>query len=956
MKNKSFIRLIKIFPAILIFSLSVYAQTKLPQSSIKTVYIIPTSHYDFGFVEPPDQVRERAARHLDEVLRMAETDPEFRWTIESIWQVNEWIKRQKPASSVLPKDEAKINRLMNQIKSGKIALSTAWGSMHTDFMGAEELNRLFYDYKNLSRKYGVNSKLALMDDVPGHPTSIPAVMAGSGANYLVVGANLFLQSATSLAPGNVPFYWQSPDGSKVLTWISQAKRGGYTEGMTDYYLDPYTLDPYTAKTPFDMFNPERAGKKTPLQIQEIGITELLNRYNAGKYKYDAAMVMFAHDFVEPSNVKNLERGVREWNTKHKEIQLKIATPNDFFKYIETKYGSQLPTFKGEWSGLWSEAKTQSPQISALARYAHDHAPASETLWSAIAMTRNIPFPTGNETSIYDRMLTYDEHSGAGNTGWIQLNERRLLEEQNRQYVGFMQEAKNELDFLFNQGLNLLAQPSRYDSAQPEKNQNAWNLMVYNPLSWTRSDVVQIKSPRENLKITKIKQSSDDKEISFDVDTNGNVIFVARNVPAFGYSTFKIETKAGTNLPVFAGANIPTLVSEEGTGISNDFISIKMRPDGNVESIYDVKAKREIVNNRGELPFNQFLRVEGSQGSNLPQNFPAEISVERGEQMQRIVVHRPRAANYVTFVTLYDDLNRVEIRNEIDRSALPFPGGENNWSDSYYFAFPFALSKENLKIMRGGQRWFDKLPDDYLPGARQDSVTTQHAIGLTDGANSVTLAHRQAFHFAYAGFVDAKIQPKGAPPEFPAMYTGKFPLPEATVYSRAFRSTAQADTVDLGIVNFQTVEPGLSNGIAFDYAISAGGVFDQIAAWQAGANFNVPLRGIYVNVPPSAKERSFFSINQPNVQIVTIKPLFASVNHGEVGATPLNPQLNKVFVIRLQEFAGKATTASINLPVKIKSATMLNLTEDQITQNITTIVPLTVNLKPFETATVKVEIE
>lgn len=950
-KLKTFHRII--LPAIILglvcgISFNVFSQNKLPNSSIKTIYITPTSHYDFGFVEPPEQIRERAARHLDEVLRMAETDKDFRWTIESVWQINEWIKRQKPASSVLPKDEAKINRLMNQIKSGKIALSTNWGSMHTDFMGAEELNRLFYDYKSLNRKYGVNSSLAMMDDVPGHPTSIPSVMTGSGANYLVVGANLFLQSATSLAPGNVPFYWQSPDGSKVLTWISQSKRGGYTEGMTDFYLDPYTLDPYTAKTPFEMFNPEQTGKKTPMQIQEIGITELLNRYNSANYKYDAAMVIFAHDFVEPSNIKNLARAVREWNLKHKEVQLKIATPNDFFKYIESKYGAQLPTFKGEWSGLWSEAKTQSPGISAMARYAHDHAPASETLWSAVSMTRNIPFPTGNFASIYDRMLTYDEHSGAGNTGWIQLNERRLLEEQNRQYVDFMEETKDEVDFLFKQGISTLANPSRYDSVTPEKNQNLWNLMIYNPLSWTRSDIVRVKSPGESLRITKIRDGRG-AEVKFDIDETGTAIFVAKNIPSFGYAIFTAETAAG--------ANLSTLKEDKNkTEIDNDRFRVRLRPDGNIESIYDERLKRELVNNRGELPFNQFLRVEGSIASRLATSYAPEISVQKGDQMTRIVVRRPRIANDLSILTIYDDLDYVEISNEVDRNRIPLPGGENNWSDSYYFAFPFALSKDNLKIMRGGQKWFDTLPDDYLPGARQDSVTTQHAIALTDGANSITLAHRQAFHFSYSSFVNAKLLPKGAPAEFPAMYTGKFPLPEATVYSRAFRQGGQADTVDLGVVNFQTVEPGLAPRIRFDYAISGGGKFDAVAAWQTGANFNIPLRAVFVDVAPTEKERSFFSINQPNVQIIAVKSWFTSINHGEVGASPLNPQLNKVFVIRLQEFTGKSANVQINLPVKIKSASIVNLTEDKVLQQVTQISPLMVQLKPFETKTVKFEIE
>src|SRR6476620_6442670 len=320
-----------IFLLVFVLSLNLFGQSKLPASPIKTVYITPTSHYDFGFVEPPDAIRERAARHIDEVIRVAEADPNFRWTIESVWQVNEWLKRAKKSSSVLPKDKERIARLMNLIKSGRVALSMAWGTMHTDFMGDEELNRLAYDFTTLKRSYGVDSQFAMMDDVPGHPTSIPSVLAGSGGKYLVTGANIFIGVATSLAPGKVPFYWESPDGNKVLTWVSQSPRGGYTESMTDFYLDPYSLDPYTDKTPFDMFNPQMAGKKTPLEVMEIGVTELLNRYNKAGYKYDAVMALYAHDFVEPTNVLNLEKAVKLWNSKHREVQLKIATPPEFLK-------------------------------------------------------------------------------------------------------------------------------------------------------------------------------------------------------------------------------------------------------------------------------------------------------------------------------------------------------------------------------------------------------------------------------------------------------------------------------------------------------------------------------------------------------------------------------------------------------------------------------------------------
>src|SRR6476646_10396720 len=269
-------------------------QNSAHDGPIKTVYIVPTSHYDFGFVDPPEAIRERAARHIDEVIRTAEADPDFRWTIESVWQVNEWLKRAKAPTSVLPNDKQKIARLVTLIKSGRIALSSAWGSMHTDFMVAEELNRLCYDYATLKRLYGVETQMAMMDDVPGHPSTLPSVLARSDMRYLVVGANVFINTATSLAPGKVPFYWESPDGSRVLTWISQGNRGAYVEALTQYYLDPYTKDPYTDKRPFDMFNPELTGKKTDLEIMEMGVTDLLNTYNKAGYKYDAVMTMYAH--------------------------------------------------------------------------------------------------------------------------------------------------------------------------------------------------------------------------------------------------------------------------------------------------------------------------------------------------------------------------------------------------------------------------------------------------------------------------------------------------------------------------------------------------------------------------------------------------------------------------------------------------------------------------------------
>ena len=944
-KTKAYLLIVFVMATLL--SLNVFSQVKLPESTIKTIYIVPSSHYDFGFVEPPNAIRERAARHIDEVLRMGESDPDFRWTIESVWQINEWLKRQKKPSSVLPTDKEKIDRLMNLVKSGRVVVSTAWGSMHTDFMGNEELNRMNYDFVKLQKSYGITSEVAYMNDVPGHPMSVASVLADGGTKYLVTGANTFIGNATDLAPGKVPFYWQAPDGNKVLLWVSQGNRGAYVEALTQFYLDPYTLDPYTARTSFDMFNPTMAGKKTDLEIMEIGVTDLLNQYNKGGYKYDAVMAMYAHDFLEPSNVANLERAVKMWNSKHDEVKLKIATSPEFLKYIESKYRSQIPTYRGEWSGLWSEAKTASPRISATARYNHDHTPAAETLWSAIAMTRGLPFPVGNFNEIYDLMFTYDEHSGAGNTGWPQLNSSEPLHQQNREYVGFTGKAKAEVDRLLDKGISTVAQPTRFDTVVSSPTATTIPMVVYNGLSWMRSDVVTVKPPADGKKVTAIRDIASNANVTFDVDDDGNAIFVAKDVPSMGYKTYDVTTAAGKA--------VSTLKPVPGMTASNSRFSVEFGADGTIKSIRDRAANRELVNNNGELPFNSLLRTEGPDASKVTYPVTPKVSVRTGSQMTEIVVTREGSAFPLTRAAIYNDLDRVELRNELDPEKFPFAGGNNNWHDSYYFSFPFNIAKD-FKVVREGQKWFEMLPDDYLPGARRDSVSTEHLIGLTDGTATALLAHRQAFHWVFPSYISTKPRPKGAPAEFPAMYTGKFPLPEATLYSRATRYGNQADTHDLGIINIDSVEPGVTGNMVFEYALAAGGVFDAVRARQMGADFNVPLWAEYVQVKPTVTQQAYFTTDQRNVEIVTVKTLADNVIHGEVSAAPLNPPVNKVFIVRLQEFAGRASTVKLTLPAKVKSASIVSITEVNTLAPIDRIAPLTVDIKPYQTLTLKIEIE
>ena len=170
----------------------------------------------------------------------------------------------------------------------------------------------------------------------------------------------------------------------------------------------------------------------------------------------------------------------------------------------------------------------------------------------------------------------------------------------------------------------------------------------------------------------------------------------------GYATYEVTTAAGKAASIAARCSGQCIRG-------NPRFSVSMNPDGTVRSIRDKAVNRELVNAKGERPFNDLLRVEGPDASKVSYPVAAESSVKAGSaDVGDHRLSRPFVIPAHT-ISIYEGFDRVELRNELDPTKMPFVGGNNNWHDSYYFAFPFNVSKDGLKVMRGNQRYFDRLP-------------------------------------------------------------------------------------------------------------------------------------------------------------------------------------------------------------------------------------------------------
>jgi hypothetical protein len=865
--------------------------------TIQTIYVMPSSHWDLGFIAPPEEVLPKLKPHIDEVIANAKRDPEFRWTIESVWQIREWVARTD--------DQQQIKDFVDLVNKGQIQVSAVFGSMHTEFMGAEQLNRITYDMKDLEKRLGIKTDFAMMDDVPGFTLRLPQILARSGVHYFVNGSNLFLAGGTSLSPGHVPFYWQSPDGSRVLTWQTQSRFGGYTEAFADYYIDPVAREPYTK----EHFYPKEWEGLPRLEIMQRGVDKLLDKYAKAGYPYDAVLLLYLHDFVS-SNLEatQLLPAIREWNAAGKQPRIIVCTPAEFFRHMEAQYGNdKYPSYAGDWSGLWSEVKLNSPVISAQARWLQDHLPVAELLWSLLTFRNFTSLPAGNLEDTRIKLFKYDEHSGSAQVGWPKLMSRDEIDQQNREYVSYTNSGQKDMSNLIDTGLQML-----FSQVSAGKR----TVVVFNPVSWGRTDVARLKSKEDvELRDAVTGQSVATQRLSAD-----EIEFVATDIPALGNKSYTLEP---------AEASTPTKkLPSASTDIENSFYRIRVRPfDGAVTSIYDKQLQRELVDSGGDKAANQLLRWTA--WSSLPVGLAqVAIHAETGPVFDRITIQRPETLWPETQITLYRTVKRIEFANLLDRDRMPFVA--SNLPGEYYsFNLPFRFQGSAEVLVEDGIG-YHRIPEDYLPGARTDAAVPQHSLvlaGQSEGRTiSVTLSEREPFYNHLPGLPSVK-----GPNTF-----------LNAVRITAIRKQDQGDTRDLGMVNFSTVEPGLPAQSWHRFALRSDGEVKTIESYREGASFDLPLIAteLAAGMAPAQPQGSYFSLTSENVALLAFKP-----------SADGNPEH---YTVRLQEIAGNKAVTELKTPLKIAAVEETNLTENEVLRTVP-VGPLRVTLSPHETMTLRLTI-
>lgn len=699
--KKTFSFLLFVF---LLAGTAIAQQKEKPNLNVKEIIFVFKTHFDNGYTDMAESVINKySTTMMDQALTTLEKsrslpkEEQFVWTMPS-WPLIKILQRCSP--EIRPQVEAAI-------REGWFVYHSLPFTLETEAGDPEALVRSLTFSAGLSRKFNLPlPRDAKLTDVPSHSWFLPTLLSNAGIKILHIGCN-----AVSSSP-EVPllFWWQGPDGSKL---------------MTIYWGENYG----TSLVPNENWK-----FKTWLAIIHTG------------------------DNQGPPAPEDVEKALAKAHELAPNAKIRIGRISDFYDAI-MKENPDLPVVRGDMPDTWIHGYMSMPREMKGVRTLQKDIYSLELLNTLLNKWTKKPTDIKQFTSVAtEGALLWDEHTfgeamSHGQSGdWFYGNE--FLEKRaDGDYKNLEASWKEKGDRVYQAEKVLLpAYDREMNRLSSSVNVEGPRIVVYNSLPWTRTGMVTIK---QASKIEALKNVKTGEIVP--VHNAGNVIrFIAKNVPSSGYTSY-VPAPA----PNSVNGKSP-IADEKSNIIENDFFRITLDPSkGAVVSITDKKTGHEMVDQKSEYGFGQYLyerfskketnqyidsylKVRLSWGisefgrPNLDDTPYSRVNGGKAtaeyssdETAAKAFLHftseMGNPHNYSLSYTLYKDLPFIEINWFIDgKQADP-------WPEAGWISFPFNVENPQFRSGRLGSV-IDPLKD-IIKGSDFDYYLVNSGVALLDNKNS-----------------------------------------------------------------------------------------------------------------------------------------------------------------------------------------------------------------------------
>ncbi|MCX7047215.1 MAG: hypothetical protein NTX50_17220 [Candidatus Sumerlaeota bacterium] len=529
------------------------AASRIPPT-LKEVIIVTKTHLDIGYTDLIERVLTRYRTSMvDVALKNCEEaralPPEQRF----VWTLPGWAGTQILWPGQTPERREGILRAFRE---GRFVTHALPFTMHSESLEVEEITRGLRYASDLARMLGQPLPHdAKMTDVPSHSWILPVILRHSGVTFLHIGCN-----GASSSP-EVPdlFWWEGPDGSRLLTM--------------------YTAKSYGA----DLIPPKDWPHQTWLALMHTGDNH--GPYNSAEVK------------------KILDRAARELPG----VKVRFGRLSDFGDAI-LKENPNLPVVRGDMPDTWIHGLMSMPDSTGLARQTRPQLLALDALDTQMRIWGLQTSPLKDALAkAYDGSLLYGEHTWGKNSGSV--GHRFGAEWKQKLAQGYYKEFLKSFDDHRNwiRSAAAISEPeldARMKALARGVKVSGARVVVYNPLPWRRDAVARVKWPAASNAPAALKDVENGSATAT-AREGEMLVFLARDLPPMGYRSYvAMDIGAAKDASKTAGVLI---CDDAAQTIENDFLKVTLDAKrGGARSVVDKKSGCELVDPKSAYVLGQYL--------------------------------------------------------------------------------------------------------------------------------------------------------------------------------------------------------------------------------------------------------------------------------------------------------------------------------------------------------------
>lgn len=511
------------------------------------IRIVGNSHIDMAWLWPWTETVEVVRNTFQSVLDLMREYPDFKFTMSSA-RTYEWMQEKYPDL---------FHEIEQRVKEGRWeVIGGMWVEPDLNMPDGESLVRqILVGKRYFEKNFGVDVKIGWNPDSFGYNYQLPQIYKKSGMDYFVTQKLLWAHEFTTF-PYKL-FWWQAPDGSKLLTYFPHDYAGGID-------AEPLGKD-------LSVWMPSIYGPKlndTP---------EMMDLYGVGDHGGGPTRIMLDHavELMAPSSVFS---------------KLEFSFARDFFNDLEKKLPTmQVPTWDGELYFAYHRGVfTTQAETKRRIRQAEETVLNAEK-FASLAALYGRPYPQDGMELTWKNLLFDHFHDIMPGSGIAvnYLDAKRNLEDVDRAANDVTRGSLREIAAHVNtQGKEVPT--ARLREVSPHAEGEGVPIVIFNSQSWPRTETTEVEAqlpgPATQIQVVdSAGKPADAQVLHLDPETHRVRLLLLARTPALGYQTYFVRT--ANSAPA-----VHSMLKATADTLENEYIRVKIDPQtGCMTSLFDKRS-------------------------------------------------------------------------------------------------------------------------------------------------------------------------------------------------------------------------------------------------------------------------------------------------------------------------------------------------------------------------------